>query len=116
MWGLLQAPKLERTKEKRRERLIEVGTEEEGAANVGNAVGAEIGAEEEGAANIGETVRAEVGEAVEGEADVGDAVGAAELHSLESADILLKMVCMIEFDRRSRLAPSPLKLPLKLTA
>ena len=51
-----------------------------------------------------------------GAADAGANEAAAELHNFESADILLKMVCMMEFDTRLRLAPSPMKLPLKLTA
>ena len=61
----------------------------------------------------------------EGEADVGTVAGAvdvgvneaeaaAERHNFESADILLMIVSMMEFDTRSRLAPSPLKLPLKI--
>ena len=56
------------------------------------------------------------GAVLTGAADAGANEGAAELHNFESADILLKMVCMMEFDTRLRLAPSPMKLPLKLTA
>ena len=53
---------------------------------------------------------------VAGAADGEANEGAVELHNFESADILLKMVCMMEFDTRLRFAPSPMKLPLKLTA
>ena len=50
-----------------------------------------------------------------GATDAGAKEGTAELHNFESADILLKIVCMMEFDTRLRLAPSPMKLPLKRT-
>ena len=59
-----------------------------------------------------------VGIAVIGPDGANVVAGAAVvgLHNLESADILPRMVCMMEFDTRSSLAPSPMKLPLKLAA
>ena len=42
--------------------------------------------------------------------------GAVLLHRASRADMLLSIVVITEFERRLRLAPSPLKLPLKFAA
>ena len=50
-------------------------------------------------------------------ATVGEAeIGAVLLHKLRSAAMLLNILWMTGFERRLRLEPSPLKLPLKRSA
>ena len=42
--------------------------------------------------------------------------GTVLLYKVKSDDMLLRIVCIMEFERRLRLVPSPPKLPVKLAA